>query len=633
MRIMRLAAFAIYLTVVVVLGIAGTRVYASSPLVSGVSLSVNSAVNDGLAYESIEGRVWFKNSSGIFGLPGVGINQPGMGIELIYGPWGSPANTVIDDCNYSNPSDGNGNFHCEWYSVFQITPPGAYNLTAVFRDSSAEYNPSETTQEFKVDSIPGNGLSLVIQGLPSGVQTTLQLGQRTSQVGSGRYSYIKPNSTQTVSVSQQINSASGDTQYRCQNFSQSIESSTPSVVFTYATWYQFKVIGGDLPANLNESSLVKLVLKVNGTDSSPENFSYTQGSSNFYPQETIVKFKITPTYIHSTELDYNFTGWNDAATNQAMNLPASTTGLYEVIMTKPYSVKSCYSEWVEFRIESNLPGNMTTSIQISDPNGVVRNVSVPGSVVYSPFPRGILPLGSTIQYEVKQNQIVFFSEDGSTQYELQDVTPSSPITLKQHTTITINYVTKYRVLVVSQFENAVIEPRGGVGWFTAGDNATLQVSMDANDMYGVPYVFDGWDGLPEASNQITVHLIVNGPLHVSARWKPNWTEILIFAGATSGISAAAFLFGRRKLRAWKRSGENKKKLVQAANQQPDNSPKRHPEKIVDKDQELYNYIIEKGGALHLPDAMKQLQMSREEINDSIKRLKQTKLFHERKPQS
>jgi len=41
---------------------------------------------------------------------------------------------------------------------------------------------------------------------------------------------------------------------------------------------------------------------------------------------------------------------------------------------------------------------------------------------------------------------------------------------------------------------------------------------------------------------------------------------------------------------------------------------------------LYNYIIEKGGSISIPNAMKELNMTREELTTSIGRIKEKGLL-------
>jgi predicted DNA-binding transcriptional regulator len=81
----------------------------------------------------------------------------------------------------------------------------------------------------------------------------------------------------------------------------------------------------------------------------------------------------------------------------------------------------------------------------------------------------------------------------------------------------------------------------------------------------------------------------------------------------------------------KQNRRGKKKTVPDTDHQHGNPRKSLPEKGVNRDMELYDYIIENGGTLRLPEAMRKLQMSREEIIVSIRRLKESKLLPERNP--
>jgi hypothetical protein len=155
------------------------------------------------------------------------------------------------------------------------------------------------------------------------------------------------------------------------------------------------------------------------------------------------------------------------------------------------------------------------------------------------------------------------------------------------------------------------------------------VANNARDSNWVPYVFSGWVGLPQPSNQTIASFAVTGPTTVVVEWAPNWTYILIIVGVAVGTTVPLSLIGRRKVGAWRQNRTVKKKIPEE-NETPDPVSKSSFEDLPtdgDGDMKLYNYIIEKGGSISIPDAMKELNMTRAEITESIKRLKGKELLH------
>lgn len=501
--------------------------------------------------------------------------------------------------------------------VSNSTKPGTYKITVTASTQQGSYPVSSSRQLTVVVQKNTRSLVITIQGLPSNVQTSLLVGGSTSYtLTSSTKTITVPNSTQTIQVTQEIDTTSGDTRYLCSNFQQSTTDPTVSTfTFTYVTQYRLKITAASLPAVKG----VKLVLIVNGANIS-QDFNPSSGYSDFYAVNTVVGFNLAPSYIATSDVDYNFTGWTDAS-GKSLSAP------FVVTMNKPYAISASFSQWVHVTIVTDLPNNISSTVQISTRDGGTRAVNVIGGV---PFQAGLFPIDSTFQSAVSQNQTTLYGGGGSVRYTYQAIVPSSSLTLNKHTTIVIHYQTEYKVQVYSQFANTILQPSGGTEWVPAGGNATLQVKSDARDTNWIPYVFSGWTGLPQSSNQTTVSFTVAGPLQVGVQWKPNWTYILVFAGVISGISVPASLIGRRKIRTLRENREVKKKEVPNADDVLD-SPKNQlddlPKKPPDADIKLYNYIIEKGGSIRLPDAMKELNMSREEITESIRRLKETKLLH------
>jgi phosphotransferase system glucose/maltose/N-acetylglucosamine-specific IIC component len=57
-------------------------------------------------------------------------------------------------------------------------------------------------------------------------------------------------------------------------------------------------------------------------------------------------------------------------------------------------------------------------------------------------------------------------------------------------------------------------------------------------MFGVNWVFDGWQGSIQSSTQSTT-VLVNGPMTVTAAWHQDYTVLYITVGAIIAIIAVA----------------------------------------------------------------------------------------------
>jgi hypothetical protein len=500
------------------------------------------------------------------------------------------------------------------------TSPGTYKIGVTASASIGIYPTSQTIQITVIVQKNTRSLVISIQGLPSGVQTSLLLDNGMSYaLGSTTQTITVRNGTQWIQATQEIDSASGDTRYICSNNQQSTtDPSVSAFTFTYVTQYRLRITATSLPAVKG----MKLMLTVNGVNAS-KIFDPTVGFTDYYPANTIVTFTLTPSYVTTNTLDYNFTGWTDSS-GKVLTPP------YMVTIMKPYAVDASYTQWVEVALSTDLPSNMSSIVQITTPDGGTNLVNLVGGTQY---PAGIFTPGSSFQCNVPQNQTTLYGPggpSGSVRYVYQLMMPASPIMLSKHTTIQIHYETQYKIQVSSQLPNTVVQPSGGTLWASAGSNVTVQVKATAQDSNWIPYVFDSWTGLPQATNQTNTSFIVNGPLTVGVQWRPNWTYILIMVGAVAGVTIPGTLLGRRKIMAWRESRAEKKKVPEQGEETTEPVAKRKFEDLGtadnDGDMRLYNYIIEKGGSISIPNAMKELKMTREEITNSISRIKEKGLL-------
>jgi hypothetical protein len=188
--------------------------------------------------------------------------------------------------------------------------------------------------------------------------------------------------------------------------------------------------------------------------------------------------------------------------------------------------------------------------------------------------------------------------------------------------VTVNYAVKYRVQVSSPLPDTVLQPTGGVGWYSSGQIAVVQVKNDTTDKNGFPYVFDRWSG-DISSNRTTLSFPVTTPVDLVAQWKLDWMYLLTLGGGFAGVAVPAAIVIRKKVHV-RNIGWRRKEVPPM--KQPESGPSGM-DGLADVDMRVYNYIIGKGGSMKFSEALRDLNMSREEIDKSIGRLREMQLLH------
>jgi hypothetical protein len=87
----------------------------------------------------------------------------------------------------------------------------------------------------------------------------------------------------------------------------------------------------------------------------------------------------------------------------------------------------------------------------------------------------------------------------------------------------------------------------GQGWYNAGSNAQISVSTPPSPMFGVNWVFDGWQGSAQSSSQSTT-VQVNGPMSVVATWRADYTILYTTIATLIAIVGVAFWAAFRRAR-------------------------------------------------------------------------------------
>jgi hypothetical protein len=494
-------------------------------------------------------------------------------------------------------------------NVLNVTQPGSYVVTIT---AKSDEDSSVTASTHLIIEVQQNThtITVEIQGLPTDVETSLYIdGVVIQSMGTGTTTLTISNKTRTISVMKEI--VSGDTLYSCEEYTKPADvEGTDSFVFKYVTEYRVK-ISGDLPQNI----VCKLVLMIDDQDRSDSEFKPMPGYNDFLPKDATVSFAISPNYITTAQVNYKFREWRELTTGQVISVSNSTAdGLFVVKLSEPLNLRAYYDKWATVTIRTNLPSELSTNLQIGAVGSEKKNVAVAGSVAYQ---AGEFLAGAAFECTIPQDQLVLYNTGGNVRYEFQGLTPPSPITLEQHTTIYINYTTKYKVQVTSRFPNAVLQPPGGVGWYEPGQIATLQVIDEAKDNYGIPYLFDGWAG-GVSSNETIVSFPVVAPVDIGVQWKVNWYYLLTLGGALVGVAVPSAIVVKKKVlvrTVWRKKKPPSKKT--------DNGEGG----LSDSDLRVYNYIMAKGGSLRISEAETDLEMSRDAIKESIAALRDRQLLH------
>lgn len=493
--------------------------------------------------------------------------------------------------------------------VLNVTLPGTYTVTVTAQSDQDSLVTVSTSLIIYVQQNT-HTIAVEIQGLPSEVETSVYIdGILIDSMGTGISTLTISNKTKTVSVLKEI--VSGDTLYLCEDYTRAADvKGIDTFLFKYATEYRLK-ISGDLPQNI----VCKLVLKVDDVDKSDSEFKPANGYSEFLQKDATVGFAISPDYITTAQVNYKFREWKELTTGQIMNLPNSTAdGLFIVKLSKPLDLRGYYDKWTSVTIKTNLPSELSTNLQIGLVGSEKKNVAVTGSVAYQ---AGEFLAGAAFECTIPPDQLVLYNGEGNIRYEFQGLSPLSPMTLEQHTSIYINYTARYRVQVISRFPDAVLQPPGGVGWYGPGEIGTAQVTGEAKDEHGIPYLFDEWTGAI-SSNETIVSFPVMAPMDAYVEWRINWIYLLTIGGGVVGVAVPSAIVVKKKvlvnIRGWRKKSPPKK---QGGSQG----------ELTDDDMRVYNYIMMKGGALRLSEAATDLDMTKETIRESVEKLREKQLLH------
>jgi Divergent InlB B-repeat domain len=119
--------------------------------------------------------------------------------------------------------------------------------------------------------------------------------------------------------------------------------------------------------------------------------------------------------------------------------------------------------------------------------------------------------------------------------------PTLSLQMNAPHTVVAQYKQQYYLTVQSEQGSVP-----GSGWYDAGSNVPITASTPPSQMFGVNYVFNGWQGSTQSSSQSTT-VLMNGPMTVTATWRTDYTVLYVTLGAIIAIIAvAAFAIIRTK---------------------------------------------------------------------------------------
>jgi len=258
---------------------------------------------------------------------------------------------------------------------------------------------------------------------------------------------------------------------------------------------------GGYPSNYYTTPQYQLTLNTN-----PSSLGGVTGAGT-YSSGSTASFSANQTISQAPGTRYVFQGWTGAY--------SGTGGTGSITMTSSQTVTAQY-QMQYFASVTQQPSSAPTP-----QGGGWFNAGSPATITVSSQNVTLGP-GS---------QLVFngWTVDGNNQ-------GGSTLTLQMNSphTVVAQYTQQYYLTVQS--------PQGvtsGQGWYNAGSNAPISVSTPPSPMFGVNYVFDGWQGSIIQSSSQSTTVPMNGPMTVTATWHQDSTVLYMTIGAIIAIIAVA----------------------------------------------------------------------------------------------
>jgi len=502
-------------------------------------------------------------------------------------------------------------------TVKNQTQPGTYYVTV--SASAAIGVTSETTLTVHVRQNVYT-IYVTIRGLPPNIATKIYAdkAQIAEIRGERTVNLVVSNKTVTISILREPPSGNPLTLYLCEDSVRNAMESGARVTeftFEYVTKYAAR-----FTANVAPDLTLTLKLQV-GTVEIKKAFKPAQGhTTEFYPQGTRLAFTILPSYIPTeNDVNYRFNTWKS---DKGETLEPNAEGSCEIVLDRPHDLRAYFDKYVLVKATTDPSDVPVLKLQIGLKGSEKKVVDIGGPVTLSV---GEYPADSVLEFSLDQNQFILTNSKADIRYVLDGFSAPNEILLKRHLTITIRYKVYYKLRVLSEFPEAVIQPRGGESWYLKGGLATIQVTEEAwgfeifSGIRPIRYVFDRWVGAIESNRTQPYPFVVLQPMEIRAVWRLDLrylgmiTAIFSAMVATSALGFKKFLIpkAREKLQE-RRVAKKITRLGLTA--------------LREQDVRVFNCINGKKGTQKWSEIVNELGMSRERIEESVRRLKDAKLL-------
>ena len=502
-------------------------------------------------------------------------------------------------------------------AVKNQTQPGTYYVTvSAAAETGASYEATLTVYvQQNVYTI-----YVTIRGLPTNVATKVYADKtQIAEVrGERTVNLIVSNKTVTISALREPPSGNSLTLYLCEsNVRNARESDVRITEFTfeYVTKYAAK-----FTANVAPDLTLTLKLQV-GAVETQKIFKPAQGyTTEFYPEGTKLAFTILPNYIPTeNDVNYRFNTWKN---EKGETIEPNAEGFCEIVLNRPYDLRAHFDKYVFVKAIADPSDVPVLKLRIGLKGSEKKVVDIGGPVALSV---GEYPADSVLEFSLDQDQFILTNSKADTRYVFDGFSASNEVLLRKHLTIAIRYKVHYKLRVVSEFPEAVIQPRGGESWYLKGSLATIQVTEEAwgfeifNGVRLIRYVFDRWAGAMESNRTQPYPFAVLQPMEIRAIWRLDLRYLGMVLAVFSGTVAASALTFKKflipKLREKFQERRAAKKITPLGLMG-----------LREQDVRVFSCINGKKGALKWSEIVNELGMSREQIEESVRRLKDSRLL-------
>ena len=245
-------------------------------------------------------------------------------------------------------------------------------------------------------------------------------------------------------------------------------------------------------------------------NTNPSSLSGQVTGGGSYSYGSTASFSVSQTTVQTApDTRYVFQGWSGGYSG------SGTSG--SVTMTSSVTVTAIFQPQYLLSLSAQPAGAPTPQGNGWFNAGDTASVSIPSQTVS----------------QNPGSQLVFngWSVDGSSNQA------GSTLSLQMNAphSVIAQYKQQYYLSVQSDQSQGVVS---GQGCYDAGSNVPISVTTPPSPMFGVNYVFNGWQGSTQSSSQSTT-VLMNGPMTVTATWHQDYTVLYITIGAIIAVIAVA----------------------------------------------------------------------------------------------